>query len=53
VRAEGTAARGALPVGLAAGAQLKHDVRAGTRLTYEMVFEPPDSLAWKLRAPQT
>jgi predicted homoserine dehydrogenase-like protein len=53
VRVEDAAASDALPVGLAAGARLKHDVRASTRLTYEMVFEPPDSLAWKLRAPQT
>jgi predicted homoserine dehydrogenase-like protein len=53
VRAEEAVASGALPVGLAAGVRLKHDVPAGARLIYQMVAGAPDSLAWQLRAPHT
>ncbi len=49
VRAEDASTRGALPVGLAAGARLVSDVRAGTQLTYDMVAPAPDSPAWQLR----
>lgn len=49
VRAEDASSVGALPVGLAAGARLLRDVRAGTWLTYDMVAEAPDSLVWQLR----
>jgi len=52
VEARGAAERGELPVGLAAGVRLKHDVLAGTRLTLDMVQEHPDSLAWSLRTNQ-
>ena len=50
VHAQGAAARGELPVGLAAGVQLETDVPAGTRLRYDMVENAPDSVAWSLRA---
>ena len=43
-------AQGLLPVGLAAGAQLKRSVTAGTRLRFHDVEPPADSLVWKLRA---
>jgi len=49
VRAEDATPSGALPVGLAAGVRLGKDVAAGTPLTYEMVAQAPDSLAWRLR----
>jgi predicted homoserine dehydrogenase-like protein len=49
VEAKRAAQRGELPVGLAAGVRLKHDVLAGTRLTFDMVQEHPDSLVWTLR----
>ena len=49
VDAQGAAARGELPVGLAAGVQLETDVPAGTRLRYDMVENVPDSVAWSLR----
>jgi predicted homoserine dehydrogenase-like protein len=49
VDAAGAAARGELPVGLAAGARLKADVRAGSHLRYDVVEQVPGSLAWSLR----
>jgi predicted homoserine dehydrogenase-like protein len=38
-----------LPLGLAYGVKLKHDVAAGTPITYDMVQEIPDSFVYKLR----
>ncbi|MBN1642618.1 MAG: flagellar biosynthesis protein FlgA [Anaerolineae bacterium] len=51
VPAGGAAARGELPVGLAAGVRLRHDVPAGTRLRYDMVAQAPGSVVWSLRPP--
>jgi predicted homoserine dehydrogenase-like protein len=53
IRAEEAAASGALPVALAAGVRLHRDVPAGTRITYDMVAQAPESLAWRLRVPHT
>jgi predicted homoserine dehydrogenase-like protein len=53
IQAEEAAVSGALPVGLAASARPVCDVHAGTRLTYDMVAQAPDSLVWRLRAPHT
>jgi predicted homoserine dehydrogenase-like protein len=49
VDADEAAARGELPVGLAASVRLKAAVPAGTRLTYDAVESAPDSLVWSLR----
>jgi predicted homoserine dehydrogenase-like protein len=53
VPARQAAKEDALPVGLAEGVRLGQDVPAGTRLTYGMVEERPNSVVWALRGKGT